>query len=383
MRDPVRPEVVDAIAECRSAGIRPVMITGDHKDTAVAIAKQLGIIEDASGAITGAELNDISDEELNESIEKYSVYARVQPEHKVRIVKAWRSKGMVTAMTGDGVNDAPSIKSADIGIGMGITGTDVTKNVADMVLADDNFATIVSAVEEGRRIYDNIRKSIQFLLSSNLSEVLTIFFATLFGAIVLEPVHLLWINLITDCFPALALGMEKGEDDIMKRAPRNSKDGIFANGMGVDVAWQGIMVTIVTLAAYVLGLIMTPEGSALLGQSEGFWSFLKSAGASELIHQNGMTMAFLTLSMAEIFHSFNMRSRRTSIFRMGSINKFLVGAMVLSLILSTAVIYVPFLATAFDFAHISAAEYGVSMALALSVIPIVEIVKAIQRKIEK
>ena len=383
MIDPVRPEVVDAIAECRSAGIRPVMITGDHKDTAVAIAKQLGIVEDASGALTGAELNNISDEELNENIEKYSVYARVQPEHKVRIVKAWRSKGMVTAMTGDGVNDAPSIKSADIGIGMGITGTDVTKNVADMVLADDNFATIVSAVEEGRRIYDNIRKSIQFLLSSNLSEVLTIFFATLFGAIVLEPVHLLWINLITDCFPALALGMEKGEDDIMKRAPRNSKDGIFANGMGIDVAWQGIMVTVVTLAAYVLGLIMTPEGSSLLNSSASFWAFLKAAGTSEFIHQNGMTMAFLTLSMAEIFHSFNMRSRRTSIFRMKSMNKYLVGAMVLSLILSTAVIYVPFLAKAFDFAHISVLEYVVSMALALSVIPIVEIVKAIQRKIEK
>ena len=183
-----------------------VMITGDHKDTAVAVAKQLGIVNDASEAITGSDLNKISDEELNESIEKYSVYARVQPEHKVRIVKAWRSKGMVTAMTGDGVNDAPSIKSADIGIGMGITGTDVTKNVADMVLADDNFATIVSAIEEGRRIYDNIRKSIQFLLSSNLSEVLTIFVATLLGLTVLEPVHLLWINLITDCFPALALG---------------------------------------------------------------------------------------------------------------------------------------------------------------------------------
>ncbi len=213
--------------------------------------------------------------------------------------------------------------------------------------------------------------------------MLTIFFATLFGAIVLEPVHLLWINLITDCFPALALGMEKGEGDIMKRAPRNSKDGIFANGMGIDVAWQGVMVTVVTLAAYVLGLIMTPDGSALLHQSAGFWAFLKEAGASELIHQNGMTMAFLTLSMAEIFHSFNMRSRRASIFRMGKLNKFLVGAMVLSLLLSTLVIYVPFLSDAFDFAHISAAEYATAMALAFSVIPIVEIVKAIQRRVEK
>lgn len=364
MIDPVRPEVIDAIAECRTAGIRPIMITGDHKDTAVAIAKQLGIIEDASGAITGSELNKLSDEELDQQIEKYSVYARVQPEHKVRIVKAWRKKGMVTAMTGDGVNDAPSIKSADIGIGMGITGTDVTKNVADMVLADDNFATIVSAVEEGRRIYDNIRKSIQFLLSSNLSEVLTIFIATLFGFVILEPVHLLWINLITDCFPALALGMEKGEDSIMRRAPRNSKDGIFANGMGFDVAWQGVMVTVVTLVAYFLGTKM-------------------ATGTPELIHQNGMTMAFLALSMAEIFHSFNMRSRRESIFTMKNHNKYLWGAMGLSLLLSTAVIYIPFLANAFDFAPISAAEYFTAMALAISVIPIVELVKLIQRKLNK
>lgn len=364
MIDPVRPEVVDAIVEAKEAGIRPVMITGDHKDTAVAIAKQLGIADSADAAITGAELDEFSDEELNNQIENYCVYARVQPEHKVRIVNAWKNKGMVTAMTGDGVNDAPSIKSADIGIGMGITGTDVTKNVADMVLADDNFATIVSAVEEGRRIYDNIRKSIQFLLSSNLSEVLTIFIATLMGFTILEPVHLLWINLITDCFPALALGMESGEGNVMKRAPRSSKDGIFANGMGVDIAWQGIMVTVVTLAAYFCGMHM-------------------AAGTQDLIHQNGMTMAFLTLSMAEIFHSFNMRSRRESIFKMKNHNKFLYGAMLISLVLSTVVIYVPFLANAFDFASISVAEYLVSMALAISVIPVVEIVKLIQRKVEK
>lgn len=364
MIDPVRPEVVDAIVQAREAGIRPIMITGDHKDTAVAIAKQLGIAEDASCAITGSQLNNLSDEELENEIEKYSVYARVQPEHKVRIVNAWKNKGMVTAMTGDGVNDAPSIKNADIGIGMGITGTDVTKNVADMVLADDNFATIVSAVEEGRRIYDNIRKSIQFLLSSNLSEVLTIFVATLFGFTILEPVHLLWINLITDSFPALALGMEKGDRDIMKREPRSSKDGIFANGLGFDVAWQGIMVTVVTLAAYFVGMHL-------------------AQGTEEFVHQNGMTMAFLTLSMAEIFHSFNMRSRRESIFAMKNQNKYLLGAMVLSLILTTVVIYVPFLANMFDFAAISALEYFISMLLAISVIPIVEIVKLIQRAVEK
>ena len=211
MIDPIRPEVKAAIAECKGAGIRPIMITGDHIDTAVAIAMELGIITDKSQAITGAALNEISDEEFEEKIGQYSVYARVQPEHKVRIVTTWKKKGYITAMTGDGVNDAPSIKSADIGIGMGITGTDVTKNVADMVLADDNFATIVNAVEEGRRIYDNIRKAIQFLLGSNMSEVLSVFFATLMGFVILEPVHLLWINLITDCFPALALGLEKGE----------------------------------------------------------------------------------------------------------------------------------------------------------------------------
>lgn len=369
MIDPVRPEVVDAIKECRAAGIRPIMITGDHKDTAVAIAKDLGIIEDESGAITGAELNKISDEDLMTEIEKYSVYARVQPEHKVRIVKTWKAKGKITAMTGDGVNDAPSIKNADIGVGMGITGTDVTKNVADMVLADDNFATIVSAVEEGRRIYDNIRNSIQFLLSSNLSEVVSIFIATLMGFTIFEPVHLLWINLITDCFPALALGMEKGERDIMKRNPRNSKDGIFAGGMGFDVVYQGLMVTLVTLLAYFFG---TNQLGVTLAH-----------GTPEVVHQNGMTMAFLTLAMAEIFHSFNMRSRRQSIAKMGSINWYLVGAMVLSLVLSTAVIYIPFLAEAFDFAHISLIEYGISLALAVCVIPIVEIVKAIQRALKK
>ena len=378
MIDPVRPEVISAINECRTAGIRPIMITGDHRDTAVAIAKSLGIITDESQAITGSELNKISDEELDERIKEFSVYARVQPEHKVRIVNAWKKQGMITAMTGDGVNDAPSIKSADIGVGMGITGTDVTKNVADMVLADDNFATIVSAVEEGRRIYDNIRASIQFLLSSNLAEVISIFFASLFGFVLFEPVHLLWINLITDCFPALALGMEKGEKGIMLRAPRNSKDGIFANGMGIDCAWQGIMVTVLTLAAYVAGIIMGAKDNGIQVPLTGVFSV-----TNDLIHQNGMTMAFLTLSMAEIFHSYNMRSRRVSLFKMGSINWYLVGAMVLSLILSTVVIYIPFLRDAFDFAKISATEYCTALGIAFLVIPVVEIVKAIQRAVEK
>lgn len=365
MIDPIRPEVVGAIRECREAGIRPVMITGDHRDTAVAIAKQLGILTEESQAITGAQLNDLSDEQLNGSIENYSVYARVQPEHKVRIVNAWKSKGKITAMTGDGVNDAPSIKSADIGVGMGITGTDVTKNVADMVLADDNFATIVSAVEEGRRIYDNIRKSIQFLLASNLSEVMAVFTATLLGFVILKPVHLLWINLITDCFPALALGMEKGESNLMKRSPRNPKDGIFSGGMGADVAYQGILVTVVTLAAYFIGHFL----------EAGVWEMTNSA--------DGMTMAFLTMSMAEIFHSFNMRSQRGSILTMKSHNFYLLGAMLLSLLLTTAVIYVPALSLAFGFEEISLLEYTVALLLAFSVIPVVEVVKLVQRKAVK
>ena len=365
MIDPVRPEVIDAIKECRSAGIRPVMITGDHRDTAIAIASQIGIINDPKQAITGAQLNDISDEVLQATIENYGVYARVQPEHKVRIVNVWKKKGMITAMTGDGVNDAPSIKSADIGVGMGITGTDVTKNVADMVLADDNFATIVSAVEEGRRIYDNIRKAIQFLLSSNLSEVLSIFTATLLGFTIMKPVHILWINLITDCFPALALGMEKGEKDLMQRKPRSSKDGIFSGGVGVDVAYQGLMVTIVTLAAYYIGHYM----------ESGKWEFVNSP--------DGMTMAFLTMSMAEIFHSFNMRSQRGSLFRMKTQNMILVGAAAISFVLTTAVIYVPFLSNIFEFEHISLAEYAIAMLLAVCVIPIVEVVKAIQRSVKR
>lgn len=364
MIDPIRPEVKPAIDECKEAGVRTVMITGDHKDTAVAIAKQLGIINDESEALTGNELNELSDEALDKVIEKYSVYARVQPEHKVRIVKAWQSKGMIVAMTGDGVNDAPSIKTADIGVGMGITGTDVTKNVADMVLTDDNFATIVNAVEEGRRIYDNIVKSVQFLLSSNLSEVLSIFIATLLGFTILKPVHLLWINLITDSFPAIALGMEKGEADTMKRPPRDSKEGIFARGLGFDVVWQGVMVTVLTVAAYFIGHYM----------ESGVFEIANSA--------DGMTMAFLTLSMSEMFHSLNMRSRRNSLFKMNHHNKYLYTAMLASLVLTTIVIFVPFLATAFQFETISIAEYLVAIGLGLLVIPIVEVVKIFQRAYE-
>ena len=370
MIDPVRPEVLPAIEECRKAGIRPIMITGDHKDTAVAIAMQLGIITDPSQAITGAELDKISDEDFANDVEKYSVYARVQPEHKTRIVNAWRAKGYITAMTGDGVNDAPSIKNADIGVGMGITGTDVTKNVADMILADDNFATIVSAAGEGRRIYDNIRKSIQFLLASNLSEVLSIFMATLLGFTIFKPAHLLWINLITDCFPALSLGMEAPEKDIMSRPPRNPKDGIFANGMGVAIAYQGVFLTAITLASFYLGRDVIAQ-------------MPQHVNAAYTPADVGSSMAFLTLSMAEIFHAFNMRSLHGSIFTIKKQNWWLWGAGAISLALTTLVVEVPFLANAFELAKLDAMEYGIALALAVTVIPLVEIVKVIARAVRK
>ncbi len=369
MIDPIRPEVKAAIVECKEAGIRPIMITGDHIDTAVAIALELGIITDKSQAITGAEIGEMSDEEFAEKIGNYSVYARVQPEHKVRIVNGWKAKGYITAMTGDGVNDAPSIKSADIGIGMGITGTDVTKGAADMVLQDDNFATIVTAVGEGRRIYDNIRKAIQFLLSSNLAEVVAVFVATMLGFTLLQPMHLLWINLITDTFPALALGMEEGERDLMKRKPRDDKEGIFAGGVGVNVVLQGIFIGIITLLSYWIGH----------GIESGHWA-LSTIGE---LSPDGMTMAFLTLSMTEMFHSFNVRSIRHSVFSMKKQNKYLWGAFLFSLLTTLAVIYIPGINTAFEFAAISAKEYFIALGLAITIIPFVEITKAISRLISK
>ena len=364
MIDPVRPEVKPAIDECRSAGIRPIMITGDHKDTAVAIAMQLGIIESADQAITGADLDQISDEEFETAVEKYSVYARVQPEHKTRIVNAWRKKGKITAMTGDGVNDAPSIKNADIGVGMGITGTDVTKNVADMILADDNFATIVSAVGEGRRIYDNIRKAIQFLLASNLSEVFTIFIATLFTigtGHVFGAVHLLFINLITDCLPALSLGMEKPEKDIMQRAPRDPKESVFARGLGFGVVYQGILVAALTLISYALGYYVIDQGNGVLAT----------------------TMAFVTLSMAEVFHSFNMRSLKGSIFKMKYQNKWLWGAGIISAFLTTILVTIEPIAKVFSLEQLDIGVYALSLVVAFCIIPLVEIVKLITRCIDK
>lgn len=365
MIDPVRPEVKDAIGLCRSAGIRPVMITGDHRDTAVAIAKELGILGNGQQALTGAELSKIPDDEFNAHVQDYSVYARVQPEHKVRIVNAWRKKGMTTAMTGDGVNDAPSIKSADIGVGMGITGTDVTKNVADMVLTDDNFATIVGAVEEGRRIYDNIRKAIQFLLSSNLSEVLCILVATLGLAgltdgsfVIFNPVHLLWINLISDCFPAIALGMEPAEDGIMSRKPRSSNSHIFSDGLGINLLWQGTVIAALTLVSYVIGY-----------QSEG--------------HGAGMTMAFITLCVCEMIHAWNMRSLKGSVFTMKKHNKVLIGAIALSAVLTLPILFIPALRNIFSLSALSGMNYLYAFLAGFCILPIVEIVKCFQRAASK
>ncbi len=369
--DPVRPEVKDAVTEAHDAGICVVMITGDHIDTAVAIATELGIITDRSQAITGAELDKMSDDELLEKIGRYGVFARVQPEHKVRIVDTWKRKNVVVAMTGDGVNDAPAIKRADIGIGMGITGTDVTKNIADMVLADDNFATIVDAIEEGRRIYDNIRKAIQFLLSSNLAEVISVFVASLIGFTILEPTHLLWINLITDCFPALAMAMEVAEPGIMKRKPRAASDGIFVGGMGIDCIFQGIFISVLTLISYFIR----------------HWYEFGTIDISQVLvnpdlGREGMTMAFLTLSMVEMFHSFNMRSLKQSIFRLPTQNIWLWLSFAGSLALTYFVIETS-LSSAFGFAEIDWGEYAIAMLLAFLIIPIVELYKLVCRHIRR
>ena len=374
MIDPCRPEVYDAIRECREAGIRPVMITGDHKDTAVAIAKDLGIVTDASQAIAGAELDNYTDEELIELVPKYSVYARVQPEHKTRIVNAWQARGMITAMTGDGVNDAPSIKAADIGVGMGITGTDVTKGVADMVLADDNFATIVNAVEEGRKIYDNVLKVLQFQLSTNMSEVLIMFLASILNFKILTPVHLLWINMVTDSLPGLALGMEKAEGDLMRRKPRASTDGIFSNGAGIDMIWQGVYIAIVELASYLIGYkIEMGTLSGLIGGP---------------VCVNAMAMTFVTASFAEMICALNMRSRRGSIFSihmLKNMNWWLIGALAVTVVITLAAVLLPGLQTVFGIqpGTFSGEELRISVALALSIIPAFELGKAFHRMLDK
>ena len=393
MIDPVRPEVKHAIEECRDAGIRPVMITGDHKDTAVAIGRELGIIHNPEEAIMGAELDKFTDEELVDEVVKYSVFARVQPEHKTRIVKAWKARGMVTAMTGDGVNDAPSIKSADIGIGMGITGTDVTKGASDMVLADDNFATIVNAVEEGRKIYDNVCKVLQFQLSTNMSEVIIMFVASILNFTILSPVHLLWVNMVTDSLPGLALGMEKAEGNLMHRKPRATTDGIFSGGAGFDMVWQGIYLAVIEIAAYVLGFFYANPGLP-------FWDTIKMIwGANEATNNaclNAMCMAFLAVNFGEIFCALNMRSRMGSIISKGmyiNMNWWLAGAFVITVAMTLLPIYVPFLRdiffplsdTAGGVGHfeLDTHELIISFLLAASTVPVFEIGKAIRRAVAK
>ncbi len=369
MIDPCRPEVYEAIEKCRMAGIRPVMITGDHKDTAVAIGKDLGIIRGAEEAALGAELDKYTDEELTEIVPRYSVFARVQPEHKTRIVKAWQTLGMVTAMTGDGVNDAPSIKSADIGIGMGITGTPVTKSAADMVLADDNFATIVRAVEAGRKIYDNICKVLQFQLSTNMAEVLIIFFASILNFTILTPVHLLWINMVTDTLPGLALGMETAEGDLMKRKPRAKDESIFAGGAGAGMLWQGVYLAAIEIAAYYIGYYL--ENGSFTGIANGSWC------------ENAVVMVFLTVSFAETLCALNMRSRTGSIFRkemLAHINWWMVGAMGITTLLTLAAAFLPGVKGLFGIhGTLTAKEFLISAGLAVSTLPVFEAGKALQR----
>ena len=365
MIDPVRPEVKTAIAECREAGIRPIMITGDHKDTAVAIGMELGIITSPDQAITGAQLDDLSDEEFARRITEFSVYARVQPEHKVRIVNGWKARGKITAMTGDGVNDAPSIKSADIGVGMGITGTDVTKNVADMVLADDNFATIVSAVEQGRGIYANIKKAIHYLLSCNIGEILTIFCATVFHfhQMPLVPVQLLWLNLVTDSLPALALGVEPVEEGAMEQPPRPADRGLFDRSFSLRLAWQGLMVGGLTLAAYFLG-----------------FTRLAAPGLEGAVAN---TMAFATLTLCQLFHAFNVRSEDRSLLEQGllsnpAMNKaFLAGAS-----MQLAVLLFPPLQSVFSVVPMDGGQWLTVLLLAAAPIPICELAKALGRRRE-
>ena len=364
MIDPCREEVFEAIERCRTAGIRPIMITGDHKDTAVAIAKNLKIIENETQATLGEKLDDLSDEEMKDVVQKCSVYARVQPEHKTRIVQTLQELGYIVAMTGDGVNDAPSIKKANVGVSMGITGTDVTKGVSDMVLADDNFATIVNAVEEGRKIYDNVRKVLQFQLSTNMSEVVAIFTSSLLGITVLTPAHLLWINMVTDSAPGLALGTEKAEGDIMKRKPRPTNDSVFSDGAGVDMIFQGLVMAALIILSFFVGQFI----------ELGHFGIFESP--------DGMSMAFLTANFIEMFHAISMRSQKNSIFTLKTMNWWLLGAFILTILLTLVVIYVPFFTMLFGFTAISFKEFSVAFGLAFLIVPIIEVQKLIKRKLK-
>ena len=364
MIDPPREEVKDAIKEASGAGVRTIMITGDHINTASAIAKELGILIDGTCAISGNELNAMSDDELQENIEKYSVYARVAPEHKVRIVNAWKAKGQVVAMTGDGVNDAPALKAADIGCAMGVTGTEVAKSAAAMVLTDDNFATIITSIREGRGIFDNIQKDVQYLLSSNIGEVITIFLASLISILVpssglgvpLLPIHLLWVNLITDSLPAFALGLEPTEANVMKRKPRKKDEDFFANGLMGTILWQGLMIGLLTLFSYVYG--------------------------ESINHETGMTMAFVTLSACQLFHSFNVKSHESIFSKQVFNNKYLWFAALIGAGLQIAIINIPILANLFKLVPLSFTNTLISIGLAFMIIVFVEIYKFVDKKIK-
>lgn len=365
MIDPARPEVKEAVAKCRTAGIRPVMITGDHKITAVAIAKEIGILREGDEAITGAELQEMSQEELEKNVQKYSVYARVSPEHKVRIVNAWKSHDEVVAMTGDGVNDAPALKSADIGAAMGIVGTDVAKEAADVVLTDDNFATIVSAVEEGRRIYDNILKAVAYLLSANIGEIMTLFVATMFGWLIepLLPIHILWINLVTDSLPALALSVDPAEKNIMNRKPKKNKN-VFTKGMIWRIIYQGVMIGGLTLLAFALGC------------GFNFNSIVDTEGNITQIGVTAQTMAFAVLALSELVHVFNLRSNKESIFKVGLLtNKILLGAIAISASLMLIVLNIPVLHGIFEISSLTLREVGIVTLLSFAPLIVVEIFK--------
>ncbi|MDR0200080.1 MAG: cation-translocating P-type ATPase [Streptococcaceae bacterium] len=369
MIDPEREEAKAAIAVAKTAGIRPIMITGDHQDTAEAIAKRLGILDEnaKNSVITGAELDQLSHEEFKQKVAQYSVYARVSPEHKVRIVKAWQNHNKIVAMTGDGVNDAPALKQADIGIGMGITGTEVSKGASDMVLADDNFATIVTAVREGRKVFANIQKTIQYLLSANTAEVLTIFTATMLGWDVMFPVQLLWINLVTDTFPAIALGVEPEEPGSMLETPRGKSASFFSGGVLLSTIYQGIVQGALTLGIYALAL-----------------AFPVHAGNHVLMHQDALTMSFATLGLIQLFHAFNVKSVHQSIFKVGPFkNRTFNWCIALSAVLMVCVIVVPGLNDVFHVSDLDAAQWAMVLGMSIAVIVIVEVVKLVQSKFHK
>lgn len=368
MIDPPRLEVKDSIKHAKLAGITPVMITGDHKNTAVAIAKELGIADSISQSMTGAEIDELSDEEFSEKINDYRVFARVSPEHKVKIVKAYKAHGNIVSMTGDGVNDAPSLKYADIGVAMGITGTDVSKGASDMILTDDNFTTIVHAIEEGRNIYNNIKKAVIFLLSCNLGEVITVFVSILFfWPVPLLPTQILWINLITDTFPALALGVDPGDKDVMKKKPRDPRESFFAEGAGVRAIIGGTLIGILTLAAFYFGL-----------QEHGY--SLGSTNIPEDVLTYSRTMSFVVLAASQLFYSLTMRNSTKSIFQIGLFtNKYLIGAIIIGFILQFGVITVPFLANAFNVHNLSLYDWGLVVLFALIPLAVNELIKVFMR----